>query len=286
MFGRLIVNGFLDSEKFREIYAYLENAAKQVGVTLDMCTTADLLAPVHEPSPLLTPDFVLFWDKDTYLAQKLERGGQRLFNRARAIELCDNKCLTALALSDAVPTPRTLIAPKTFEGVGYTKRDFLSKAFDILGSPLIIKEAYGSFGSQVYLAHDFAEASAIVDRLGHKDFLMQAFIAESRGRDIRVNVVGDRVVSAMLRYNDGDFRSNITAGGSMKPFAVTKEIEAVSLAACRTLGLDFAGVDILLGKDGPIVCEVNSNPHFKSSYDCTGIDMSIDILEYICKTIK
>lgn len=285
MFGRLIVNGFLDSAKFHEIYAYLQNAATQVGAALEMCTTADLLSPVNERASLSKPDFVLFWDKDIYFAQKLEREGLRLFNSARAIELCDNKCLTALTLSGAVPTPRTVMAPKTFEGVGYTKRDFLSKAFDLLGSPLIIKEAFGSFGSQVYLAHSFEEASAIVDRIGHKDFLMQEFIAESCGQDVRVNVVGDRVVSAMLRYNDNDFRSNITAGGNMKPFAVSQEIEQIALAACRTMGLDFAGVDILLGKDGPMVCEVNSNPHFKSSLDCTGIDMSIDILTHICKTI-
>jgi ribosomal protein S6--L-glutamate ligase/gamma-F420-2:alpha-L-glutamate ligase len=175
-----------------------------------------------------------------------------------------------------------VIAPKTFEGVNYCKKDFLKKSVELLGLPLIIKEAYGSFGKQVYLATSYEEAEKIVDGLNGKEFLMQEYIRSSHGRDVRVNVVGSKVVSAMLRYNENDFRSNISSGGSMRPISLTKAQEAVALQACQTIGLDFAGVDILFGeKDEPIVCEVNSNPHFESSYRCTGVDMSVNIIEYI-----
>lgn len=283
MFGWLIVNSFIASEKFHSLYAFLKNAAEKSGVRLEMKTGDSLLCDIQsdfQGVPL--PDFVLFWDKDVYLAKRLEAKGVRLFNRANAIEICDNKILTSLCLRGAVPLPKTVIAPKTFEGVNYCKKDFLKKSIELLGLPLIIKEAYGSFGKQVYLATSYEEAEKIVDGLNGKEFLMQEYIRSSHGRDVRVNVVGNKVVSAMLRYNENDFRSNISSGGSMRPISLTKAQEAVALQACKTIGLDFAGVDILFGeKDEPIVCEVNSNPHFESSYRCTGVDMSVNIIEYI-----
>jgi ribosomal protein S6--L-glutamate ligase/gamma-F420-2:alpha-L-glutamate ligase len=99
-------------------------------------------------------------------------------------------------------------------------------------------------------------------------------------------VVGGRVVSAMERYNDNDFRSNITNGGSMRKIEIGEDIKTAAIKACEAIGLDFAGVDILFGNDGPIVCEVNSNPHFKSSLECTGVDMSEEILDYIVEKLR
>ena len=286
MKGWLIVNGFIGSSKFNELYEFLERAAKKRGIELRIKTSDSLAGIVGERICEEPLDFVLFWDKDIHLAHRLEAEGVRLYNSARAIEICDSKALTATALVGKVATPRTIIAPKTFEGLGYTKREFVENATRVLGLPMIIKEAYGSFGAQVYLASTLDEAKKIVSSLGHKDFIMQEFIAESRGRDVRVNVVGGRVVSAMERYNDSDFRSNITNGGKMRAAELTPEIEAAAIRAAEAIGLDFAGVDVLFGKDGPVVCEVNSNPHFKSSLECTGVDMSEKIMDYIAESVK
>ena len=281
----LIVNGFLGSEKFNELYGYLSRAANKRGVELSVMTSDSLASEIGE---VLSekPDFVLFWDKDIHLAKRLERQGLRLFNSADAIEICDSKALSALALLGKADTPRTVIAPKTFEGVGYKTLDFVENATRVLGLPMIIKESYGSFGAQVYLARTLDEAKEIVRSLSFKEFIMQEFISESEGRDVRVNVVGGRVVSAMERYNENDFRSNITNGGSMRKIIISKEIEKAAIDACAAIGLDFAGVDILFGKDFPIVCEVNSNPHFKSSLECTGVDMSEEIFDYIMEAMK
>ncbi len=283
MYGWLIVNSFIDQEKFHSLYAFLKNAAEKNGVRLEMKTGEDLLCEIHSDFKReALPDFVLFWDKDIYLAKRLETQGLRLFNSANAVEICDNKVLTSLCLKGKVPLPKTVIAPKTFEGVNYCKKDFLRKSIELLGLPLIIKEAYGSFGQQVYLASTYAEAEKIVGGLGYKEFLMQEYVRSSHGRDVRVNVVGGKVASAMLRYNENDFRSNISNGGSMRPISLTREQEEVAIKACKAIGLDFAGVDILFGEqDEPVVCEVNSNPHFESSFRCTGVDMSVDIIEYI-----
>ena len=282
----LIVNGFISSAKFHDLYGYLDRAAKKHGITLDIKTTDSLVCKSNGEILGEGVDFVLFWDKDVHLAKRLEKLGLKLFNSAESIEICDSKALTAEALEGKVATPRTIIAPKTFEGVGYNNLDFLENATRVLGLPMIIKEAYGSFGAQVYLAKTLDEAKKIVDAIGHKEFIMQEFIEESVGRDMRVNVVGGRVVSAMERYNENDFRSNITNGGSMRKIEITKEIENASLIACEEIGLDFAGVDVLFGKEGPIVCEVNSNPHFKSSLECTGVDMSEEILDYIVEKLR
>ena len=287
MNGWLIVNGFLGSQKFNELYGYLSRAAERHSITLEIKASDSFAVPMGELiCKDARPDFILFWDKDIHLARRLESEGIRLFNSADAIEICDNKILTASALSGKIATPKTIISPKTFEGVGYNNLNFVENATRVLGLPLIIKEAYGSFGAQVYLAKTLDEAKNIITSLGHKDFIMQEFISESIGRDVRVNVVSGKVVSAMERYNENDFRSNISNGGNMKKIVLTPEIEAIAIKAAEIIGLDFAGVDVLFGNDGPIVCEVNSNPHFKSSLECTGVDMSEKIMDYIAEKMR
>ena len=232
------------------------------------------------------PDFAIFWDKDIYLAERLEKMGVRLFNSARSVLLCDNKILMYQELADkGVRIPRTFIAPKTFEGLNYSKRDFLNNVIDEIGFPMIVKEAYGSFGEQVYLANNKESLNKIVDSIGYKDFLLQEFIASSKGRDIRINVVGDNAIVSMLRENKNDFRSNISSGGTGTKFDPKPEYLDLAVKASKALGLDFAGVDVLFGEDGPIICEVNSNPQFASTLKATGINLGEFISDYILKKL-
>ena len=287
MFGWLVVNSFMKKDKFVDLYNLLMNSAKKQGVQLELKTTTDLLSTVGAPLPCEKPDFVIFWDKDTVLAQKIENNGIPTFNGSTAIALCDNKICTAVALCEHnVPHPKTIVAPKTFEGIGYNDEEFLEKARDVLGFPMVVKEAYGSFGQQVYLANNFDELTQIVAKIGHKDFLMQEFVSTSIERDVRINVVGDKVICGMLRQNEKDFRSNITNGGNACVAQLTDEQKQVALSAVHALGLDFAGVDVMFGANGPIVCEVNSNPHFRSTLDCTGIDMSEHIIKHIVEKLQ
>lgn len=288
MTGWLVVNSFLNSPKFGELYEFFQNSANKLDVRLEVRTTDSLLCALDDNfSEFELPDFVIFWDKDIYLAKRLEKLGLPLYNSAKSIELCDNKILTALALANKVDMPQTIIAPKTFDGVGFNNDAFIRRATEVLGLPVIIKEAYGSFGQQVYLANTFDEAKRIIEKINYKDCLFQQYITESSGRDIRINVIGGKAVAAMLRYNDGDFRSNITNGGQMKAATPTAEQSEIAIRACEILGLDFAGVDVLIGENGkPFVCEVNSNVHFKSAYECTGIDMSELVLKYILEDLQ
>ena len=286
--GLLAVNAFLKAPKFDGIYQALLDSAQKNGIQLSIITNADIDLGIDEPQfPSALPDFVLYWDKDVKSARLLEQQNIPVFNSANAILSCDDKALTYLALRRAgVAMPKTIIVPKTFPNVGYVNTDFLNEAVKILGFPLILKECFGSFGKQVYMFEDMEHLSAKVVALGSTPMLLQKMITNSYGRDIRINIVGGQIVASILRHNEsGDFRSNITLGGSMEPYTPTDEEAKLALRAVNELGLAFAGVDVLFGDDGPLICEVNSNPHFKSTLECTGVNMADIIFQYIRENI-
>jgi RimK family alpha-L-glutamate ligase len=290
----LITNGFLNSAKFHEINQWLVEAGNRKGIEIIIRSNDQCLVELGEPSFASNemdglqerPDFILFWDKDIRLAKQLEWNGFRLFNSANAIEVCDDKSLTHMKLEQAhIPMPKTILAPMTFENIGYTNLDFLDQVIKQLRFPMVIKECFGSFGQQVYLVSNEQECLKKVKELEGKPILFQEFIQTSFARDIRLQVVGDEVVAAMYRYSDsGDFRANISNGGKMKPYNPTQEQIDLAIQSTKALGLDFAGVDLLFSQgDKPIVCEVNSNAHFKNIYDCTGINVADSIMNYISK---
>jgi RimK family alpha-L-glutamate ligase len=287
--GLMVVNAFLRSSKFDEIYHILLRSAQTCGVELSVRTNAELCAVVDTPA--FTPeryDFVLFWDKDVALAAQLEQRGLPVFNSSESIRKCDDKALTYLALKDGgIPMPRTILAPKTFPAIGYPDTAFVDAAAGVLGFPLVLKECFGSFGQQVYLFDDVESLRAKVVSLAGTPMLFQELVRESYGRDIRVNVVGERVAASILRKSrNGDFRSNLTLGGDMENHAATPEEANLALRAARELGLTFAGVDVLFGKDGPMLCEVNSNAHFKTTLECTGVNMADELLREIATRLK
>ncbi|MBQ7867154.1 MAG: RimK family alpha-L-glutamate ligase [Clostridia bacterium] len=282
--GLMVVNAFLRTTKFDDIYHTLLEAARPEGILLDVMTNAEL-SPVVD-SFLFDPalyDFVLFWDKDVQLAMQLEQRGLRVFNSAQSILRCDDKALTYLTLKQAgLPMPRTILAPKTFTNIGYPQLSFLDDVAKQLGWPVVVKECFGSFGQQVYLCRTMDELQQTVADHAGTPLLFQQLISESFGHDVRVNVVGGKVVASMHRRStDGDFRSNLTRGGAMEPWTATPEQAGVAIRAVEALGLDFAGVDVLFGKDGPLICEVNSNAHFKTTLECTGVNMAAEIMKYI-----
>ncbi|CAN5240650.1 RimK family alpha-L-glutamate ligase [soil metagenome] len=156
------------------------------------------------------------------------------------------------------------------------------------GAPVVIKLLEGTQGIGVILAPEVKVAEAIIETLHstNQNVLIQHFVRESRGRDIRALVVGDRVVAAMRRTAVGDeFRSNVHRGGSVEPVEITAEYEQAAVRSAQIMGLKVAGVDMLEGADGPLVMEVNSSPGLEGIETATNLDIAGAIIDHIADRV-
>lgn len=227
-------------------------------------------------------DFCVYLDKDKYISHMLEKSGVRLFNCHAAIQACDDKMLTAILLSNrGVPMPETIPAPLCYSPSEQINPDRLKTVAKRLGFPLIVKACYGSRGQSVYKAESFENLLALAEELKCLPHLYQRFIAESSGRDVRVIVIGGKVVAAMLRSSQTDFRSNIDLGGKGQKFTPDKNLISLCRRVAKILNLDYCGIDVLLANDGYYICEVNSNAFFDGIEAATGVNVARAYAEYI-----
>lgn len=301
----LIYNDFLHSDKFLLHYEWLKAAACRHGISIDceknskyLCSYGTSFEKDMEKN-IEKYDFILFWDKDIRLGTRFTDICQKkdipIYNSICAIADSDDKSVTYEKIwrwnschdsREQIKIIPTIVAPMTYENIGYTNFSFLDEVAAEFGFPVVVKECFGSFGMQVYMAHDMEELKNTVKKIGGKPMIFQKYIKASSGFDVRLQVVGDEVVAAMYRYtDDGDFRANITHGGKMKKYTPDAGEMKLAVDTVKALGLDFAGVDLLFsaGKDKPadMVCEVNSNAHFKNIFDCTGVNVADEIMDYI-----
>ena len=157
------------------------------------------------------------------------------------------------------------------------------------GAPLIVKITENTQGKGVLLAKTTKEAEGLIGAFIslHADFLVQEFIKEAGGADVRCFVVGDKVVAAMKRQGpEGDFRSNLHNGGSAMEIKIRPEERAMAVSAAKVLGLKVAGVDLIRAARGPLVLEVNSSPGIEGIEKATGKDIAKTIIEFIEKDIN
>jgi len=204
------------------------------------------------------------------VVRQLEALGVPLVNGSRAIEASRDKLRALQLLSAAgVPVPRTVLA----RGGGE-----LSKLVQLVGGlPAILKLLQGTQGVGVMIAHSMAEVESILTTLRDlgQEILLQEFIAEAKGADVRALVVGGRVVGAMRREaRSGEFRSNLHRGGAGRAHALEPAFEQAAVRAAAVLGLEVAGVDLLESTGGPKVMEVNSSPGFEGLERASGVDVA------------
>lgn len=161
------------------------------------------------------------------------------------------------------------------------------------GPPLVIKVTEGTQGLGVVLAETHSAAQSMIEAFyGMKaNIIIQKFVKEARGSDIRILVIGNKVVCGIKRQGiDGEFRSNIHRGGSAETVELTKQERSLAIRATQALHLQVAGVDILRSNDGPQVIEVNSSPGLEGIESTTGIDVTTNIIKYVeenaCKRRK
>ena len=288
MKGLILINAYFESPEYLYSANRLKEEFAKKGVQTDVTKNDKFLLSVENGEILshgLLYNFCVYLDKDKYILSMLEKTGMPLFNSRKAILDCDDKMQTYIALAGkGIPMPKTLAgllcytenAAVTPETVNY---------IETLNYPIIVKESFGSQGNGVHLANNRNELLSIIEKLKCKPHLYQEYVKTSFGKDVRVIVIGGKVIGAMLRQGK-DFRSNIGAGGCGKPFTVTPEIENIAVRTAETLGLDYCGIDLLFGQHGFTLCEVNSNAFFYAFEKTTGINVAEKYAEHILKKLN
>ena len=179
--------------------------------------------------------------------------------------------------------------------IGIPKTTFVKDKKDVIpaiervgGAPVVIKLIEGTQGIGVLLAESRKAAEGIIELLQSQkqNVLVQKFVAESKGKDIRAFVVGDRVVASMRRIAQGqEFRSNVHRGGVAEAVELDEQYRETAVRAAQILGLRVAGVDMLEGKDGPQIMEVNSSPGLEGIETCTDLDIAGAVIDYIAAQV-
>jgi ribosomal protein S6--L-glutamate ligase len=157
------------------------------------------------------------------------------------------------------------------------------------GAPLVIKLLEGTQGKGVILADSHQSAVSIINAFKemHANILVQEFIEESRGTDIRCFVIGEKVVASVKRQaKDGEFRANVHQGGKAIKVKLSPQERAIAIGAAKTMGLRVAGVDLIRSNHGPLVLEINSSPGLEGIEKATNINIAKKIIEYIEKNAK
>ena len=215
----------------------------------------------------------------TYFAsaviRHLEHLGVFVLNTDKSIELAKDKLATVQTLSmNNIPIPNTILAKFPLD------LDLIEKQFSF---PVILKKVSGSEGKGIVLCENKSQLQDIAELVkSSSNVIIQECITESLGKDIRVFVVGGRVIGTILRTAcDGTFKANYSAGGTVSEFTTTPEIEWLAVESARLMGLEIAGVDLLFDQEGYRICEVNSAPYFAGFEEATGINVAQEIFKFI-----
>ena len=209
--------------------------------------------------------------------RQLERLNVLTLPNSAAIESSKDKFYSNQILAQAgLPIPKTMLARFP------VSEDLIESQ---IGFPCVIKVVTGSHGAGVYLCEtqkQFQDLQELIASLDSKNsMIIQEYVEESAGRDLRLIVVGGKVIGAIERTStDGNFRANISRGGEGKAFPLDEEMEMLALQVSRVLDLDICGVDLLFSDDGYKICEANSAPGFQGFEQATGINVPEKIFKY------
>jgi gamma-F420-2:alpha-L-glutamate ligase len=210
--------------------------------------------------------------------RQIEKFGIPVFNDADSISRVSDKLLTSqLLVKENLPIPKTILVN------GDVDIELIEKE---IGFPCVVKATSGSKGKTVHLCHNKKDFTGLMSLLASislkKTMIIQEFVDAQPGTDLRVWVIGGKTVVAMKRTGaEGDFRANISQGGTAELFEITDEVDYLARETARVLGLQIAGVDLLFDKDGYKICEANSSPGFEGMDQYCGQDMAQRIVDFI-----
>ena len=289
MQGIILVNAYIRSEGALRQAERMKEELSARGLDARVEKNGRFLCRVENNRVALAEklDFCVYLDKDKYLSRMLERCGVRLFDSAEAIELCDDKMLTYIALAGGgVNLPDTLPAPLCYYADAKVREEYVKEIGAALGYPLIAKKSFGSWGMDVELIQNERELAETAEKFRMSPHLYQKYISAHKGEDYRVIVVGGKAIAVMKRENTRDFRSNIECGGKGSPAKVSASFTEQAELCAKILGLDYCGVDILDDNGKPVVCEVNSNAFFNEAEKVTGVNVAGAFAGHIASVLK
>lgn len=271
-------------------------AARAQKIELKVYTPEQFSLLVTEVAPQLLlegktvelPDFVLprMGSFTSYqglaVIRHLEVLGVPSYNSASTIETVKDKWRVHQILSaHQLPMPKTELLSFPYD---------LTSIQTHFSGPLVVKNVVGTEGIGICLCETLPMLKDTLDLIySHNmtaNILLQEFIETSRGRDLRVFVLGGRVIACMQRSSTSSFKANVSQGAQVSAFSLTPEIETLALKVAQILNLEIAGIDLLFGKEGYLVCEANSSPWFKGLEEVVGAVIAEQILEYIMSQIK
>lgn len=290
MNGIIITNQEIGHSKYK-IERFKEEFSK-LGVNLDVFANDGTLAVIRNNNiriNLPKADFIIYLDKDIYLAKELEKNGYRLFNKADFIKLCDDKMLTNIACANAgIRMPKTFACPLFYSNeITDSNLTFLDNVIDELGFPLIFKRVYGSLGEGVHLVQSKEELINLYKEYCRQPLQFQEYISSSYGRSIRIIVMDEKVVGGFVRYNTADFRSNFGNTATGKKLENNGKYYDFASKIAKYLKIEYAGIDILFGEnDEPVLCEINSNAFFEEFEKITGINVAKQFAEMVIKKVN
>jgi len=282
----IIINGYGLAEGIKHQVERLKEEFSKRCVEVEIIKNTQVFAYIFEGKTKIDLpkfDFVLYLDKDRYVAGLLEKAGYKLYNSIDSIIKCDDKMLTHICLADHdIKMPTTISSTLCYTDNG--NRDYLKLVEEKISLPMIVKEVYGSLGKQVYFAKNHEELFEIENKLIHVPHIFQEFISSSYGKDYRIIVIGGKVVAYMKRENPNSYLSNLAAGGTSLKTKLPDEYLKIAEKCASILGLDYCGVDILEGPNGePIVSEVNSNAFYEGIEKTTGVNVAGCYVDYLLK---
>lgn len=287
--GVIITNAYYDTDNTRRQALRIKEELETLGAEISVvknngayCAVSDIFENVFDF------DFAVYFDKDVLVAKALEKAGIRVFNSSSAIEKCDDKMRTALEVSSSVSMPTTIAGSFSYGKVDEVDQDYLNQVEQILGEyPYVVKKNSSSLGAGVYLVDSRENLIEKLKELSGERYLIQEFVRESAGRDVRIIVVGGKAVATMKRESFIDFRSNAELGGECKSIVASSAFVAIAEQVAKSLSLDYCGVDLLINKDGePMLCEVNSNAFFGAIERVTGVNVARLYAEYIISELQ
>ena len=291
MKGLIVVNAYAKTTETRQVVRLREEFFK-LGVSTRVIRNDGFFGRVctdgEYAQKLSDYDFCIYLDKDKYASRVLSKH-MRLFNSASAIENCDDKMTTHILLDGhGIPMPPTVAGLLCYDETAEITDNAVNGVIDALGLPVIVKQAYGSLGSGVFKADTAKQLKALMQKLKCEPHLFQKYIQSSHGRDMRVIVVGGKVLGGIERRSNSDFRSNIGLGGSATAVGVPRAVQDCAVKAASILGLDYCGIDFLYGKSDEefYLCEVNSNAFFDAFEQATNINVAGAYARHIIEIMR